>query len=72
NEDYYYRCIEYGYTDFEHLGSVMPAWGSAAPDFHYDPIRDKQSGKVTRVLSEDQISILVQFIRHWEQYQTLP
>jgi Cytochrome C oxidase, cbb3-type, subunit III len=72
NEDYYYRCIEYGYTDFEHLGSVMPAWGSAASDFQYDPTRDKQSGKVTRVLSEDQINILVQFVRHWEQYDTLP
>jgi Cytochrome C oxidase, cbb3-type, subunit III len=72
NEDYYYRCIEYGYTDFEHVGSVMPAWGSASPDFHYDPVRDKQTGQVTRVLSEDQINILVQFIRHWEQYDTLP
>jgi hypothetical protein len=72
NEDYYYRCIEYGYTDFEHLGSVMPAWGSAASDFAYDPTRDKQSGKVTRVLSENQINILVQFIRHWENYETLP
>jgi mono/diheme cytochrome c family protein len=72
NEDYYYRCIEYGYTDFEHLGSVMPAWGSAAPDFHYDPTRDQQSGRVTRVLSENQIHLLVQFIRHWENYQTLP
>jgi hypothetical protein len=72
NEDYYYRCIEYGYTDFEHLGSVMPAWGSAASDFTYDATRDKQSGKVTRVLSENQINILVQFIRHWENYETLP
>jgi mono/diheme cytochrome c family protein len=72
NEDYYYRCIEYGYTDFEHVGSVMPAWGSASPDFHYDPNRDKQSGKVTRVLSEHQIDVLVQFIRHWENYETLP
>jgi mono/diheme cytochrome c family protein len=72
NEDYYYRCIEYGYTDFEHLGSIMPAWGSSSPDFQYDPARDKQPGKVTRVLSEDQINILVQFIRHWEKYETLP
>jgi hypothetical protein len=40
--------------------------------FGYDPTRDKQSGKVTRVLSEDQINILVQFIRHWEDYNTLP
>jgi mono/diheme cytochrome c family protein len=72
NEDYYYRCIEYGYTGFEHIGSVMPAWGSAAPDFKYDPTRDKQGPKVNRTLSEDQINILVQFIRHWEDYNTLP
>jgi mono/diheme cytochrome c family protein len=72
NEDYYYRCIEYGYTGFEHLGSVMPAWGSRADDFTYTAGRDVQSGNVTRTLSEDQIDILVQFIRHWEQYSTLP
>jgi mono/diheme cytochrome c family protein len=72
NEDYYYRCIEYGYTDFEHLGSRMPAWGSAASDFMYDPTRDIQPPSVTRSLSEDQINILVQFIRHWENYNTLP
>ena len=74
NEDYYYRCIEYGNTDFEHIGSVMPAWGSAASDWSYDPSRDQQSlaGGVTRKLSEDQIHLLVQFIRHWEQYDTLP
>jgi hypothetical protein len=73
NEDYYYRCIEYGYTDFEHLGSVMPAWGSVAPDFTYDATRDKTrpTGNV-RQLSEDQIHTLVQFIRHWESYDTLP
>jgi hypothetical protein len=73
NEDYYYRCIEYGYTDFEHLGSAMPIWGSIASDFTYDPARDKSkpSGNV-RQLSESEINILVQFIRHWEQYQTLP
>lgn len=72
NEDYYYRCIEYGYTDFEHLGSVMPAWGSQASDFTYDPTRDKLKPPVTRQLTEEQIHILVQFIRHWEQYSTLP
>jgi len=73
NEDYYYRCIEYGYTDFEHLGSVMPAWGSEAPDFHYDKTRDgKQPPTVQRKLSEDQIHVLQEFIRHWENYQTLP
>lgn len=72
NEDYYYRCIEYGFTDFEHYGSVMPAWGSVAPDFTYDPSRDKQKPPASRTLSEDQINVLVQFIRHWENYQTLP
>ena len=30
NEDYYYRCIEYGFTDFEHYGSIMPNWGGIA------------------------------------------
>ena len=72
NEDYYYRCIEFGYTDFEHVGSVMPAWGSQASDFHYDPNRDKVKPPVVRQLSETQISVLVQFIRHWENYDTLP
>lgn len=72
NEDYYYRCIEYGFTDFEHYGSVMPAWGSVASDFTYDPTRDKQKPPASRQLSEDQINLLVQFIRHWESYQTLP
>jgi mono/diheme cytochrome c family protein/cytochrome c551/c552 len=72
NEDYYYRCIEYGFTDFEHYGSVMPAWGSVASDFTYDPSRDKQKPPATRTLSEQQINLLVQFVRHWEQYQTLP
>jgi mono/diheme cytochrome c family protein len=71
NEDYYYRCIEYGFTDFEHLGSIMPNWGSTAPDFTYDPTRDKQKPG-SRVLSEDQIQVLIQFIRHWEDYTTLP
>lgn len=72
-EDYYYRCIEYGYTDFEHLGSVMPNWGAAASDYTLDP-SDPQRNKPPqqRKLSEDQIHLLVQFIRHWENYQTLP
>jgi mono/diheme cytochrome c family protein len=72
NEDYYYRCIEYGFTDFEHYGSVMPNWGSVASDFHYDPKRDKQPPNPVRVLSEQQIQLLIQFIRHWEDYSTLP
>jgi mono/diheme cytochrome c family protein len=72
NEDYYYRCIEYGFTDFEHYGSVMPNWGSVAAGFQYDPVRDKQQPSTARVLSEQQIAILIQFIRHWENYTTLP
>ena len=72
NEDYYYRCIEYGMTGFEHLGSVMPNWGSISPEFTADKTRDKVPANPTRVLSESQINLLVQFIRHWEQYQTLP
>ena len=72
NEDYYYRCIEYGLTDFEHYGSVMPNWGGIASDFKYDPTRDKQQPLPTRVLSEDQIHTLIQFIRHWENYSTIP
>ncbi|WP_337311918.1 cytochrome c [Candidatus Aeolococcus gillhamiae] len=71
NEDYYYRCIEYGFTDFEHIGSIMPNWGSTATDFTYDPTRDKQRPG-SRILSENQIQILIQFIRHWENYNTLP
>jgi cytochrome c551/c552 len=72
NEDYYYRCIEFGFTGFEHLGSVMPNWGGIASDFTYDPKRDKSQPIATRVLSEQEISILTQFIRHWESYSTLP
>ena len=72
NEDYYYRCIEYGFTGFEHLGSVMPNWGSTAADFTYDPTRDKQQPLPAHTLSENQINTLVQFIRHWENYSTPP
>ena len=71
NEDYYYRCIEYGFTDFEHIGSIMPNWGSVSPDFTYDPTRDKKKPG-SRILSENQIQLLIQFIRHWEDYTTLP
>lgn len=71
NEDYYYRCIEWGFTDFEHYGSVMPDWGGPAPGFVYDPTRDKQMPG-PRILSDQQIAILIQFIRHWENYSTLP
>jgi mono/diheme cytochrome c family protein len=72
NEDYYYRCIEYGFTDFEHVGSIMPNWGGVASDYTYDPTRDKQKPNASAVLNEDQIHVLIQFIRHWESYTTLP
>ena len=72
SDDYYYRCIEFGFTDYEHYGSIMPAWGMTAPDFHYEPKRDKQQPTNVRALSEQQIQILIQFIRHWENYSTLP
>ena len=72
NEDYYYRCITYGFTDFEHYGSVMPNWGGIAADYTYDPVRDKQMPIQTAVLTPTQIQVLIQFIRHWEQYSTLP
>ena len=64
--------LEYGFTDFEHYGSIMPVWGSVAPGFVYDPLRDKQQPSNARVLSEQQIATLIQFIRHWESYSTLP
>jgi hypothetical protein len=70
NEDYYYRCIEYGFTDFEHVGSIMPNWGSIAADFHAAPGDRKPNP--TRILSEVEIQTLIQFIRHWENYTTLP
>ena len=71
NEDYYYRCIEYGLTDFEHVGSIMPNWsGNIASDFTYEPGTTKP--QTSRVLSEDQIQILIQFIRHWQDYTRLP
>jgi hypothetical protein len=79
NEDYYYRCIEYGMTDFEHYGSIMPNWGSIASDYNaaeHPPgqVAPGQSATVNkqRVLSEDQIQLLIQFIRHWQSYDTTP
>jgi hypothetical protein len=74
NEDYYYRCIEYGFTDFEHVGSIMPNWGGIASD--WNPAQNPPGpGAVLNtqpVLTQGQINILIQFIRHWEDYNTLP
>ena len=74
NEDYYYRCIEYGMTGFEHYGSIMPDWGGVAPGYDQAAHPPGPGGHVnqTRTLSETQINVLIQFIRHWEQYDTLP
>jgi mono/diheme cytochrome c family protein len=74
NEDYYYRCIQYGFTGFEHLGSIMPNWGGIASD--YNPqVNPPGPGAVVNaspVLTQTQINILIQFIRQWENYNTLP
>ena len=74
NEDYYYRCIEYGLTGFEHYGSIMPNWGSIASDYDATAHPAGKGGTVNhqRVLSEQQIAILIEFIRQWEHYSTLP
>lgn len=74
NQDFYYRCIEYGMTGFEHYGSIMPNWGSIAPGYSESADPPGPGGVVnqTRILSETQINILIQFIRQWEQYDTLP
>jgi hypothetical protein len=74
NEDFYYRCIEYGMTGFEHYGSIMPNWGAIAPGYNAAEHPPGPGGVVnqTRVLSEAQIETLIQFIRQWEHYSTLP
>ena len=74
NEDYYYRCIEYGFTGFEHLGSIMPNWGGIASDYNAqaNPPGPGAVLNTSPVLSPTQINILIQFIRQWENYNTLP
>jgi Cytochrome C oxidase, cbb3-type, subunit III len=74
NEDYYYRCIEYGFTDFEHYGSIMPNWGGIASDYNKqtNPAGPGAVLNTSPVLTQPQINILIQFIRHWESYSTLP
>jgi cbb3-type cytochrome c oxidase subunit III len=57
SDDYYYRCIYLGNTGEEHLGTIMPAWG--AQKLLPQPI-------------EQNINLLVHWIRMWEQYATLP
>jgi Cytochrome C oxidase, cbb3-type, subunit III len=74
NEDYYYRCIQYGFTGFEHLGSIMPNWGGIAADYNPQANPPGPGAVVNNapVLSQTQINILIQFIRQWENYNTLP
>jgi hypothetical protein len=74
NEDYYYRCIEYGFTGFEHLGSIMPNWGGIASDYNAqaNPPGPGAVVNTSPVLTPTQINILIQFIRQWENYSTLP
>jgi hypothetical protein len=74
NEDYYYRCIEYGFTDFEHVGSIMPNWGGIASDWkpQQNPPGPGAVLNTSPVLTQGQINVLIQFIRHWEDYNTLP
>src|SRR5207245_1024935 len=57
SDDYYYRCIYLGNTGEEHLGTIMPAWG--AKQLLPAPINDN-------------VNLLVHWIRMWEQYATLP
>ena len=57
NNDYYYRCIYLGNQGEEHKGTIMPAWG------------------VTKALPppiDQNINLLVHWIRMWQQYATLP
>ena len=57
NNDYYYRCIYLGDTGEEHKGTIMPAWG------------------VNKLLPQpinDNINLLVHWIRMWQQYTTRP
>ena len=57
NDDYYYRCIYLGNTGEEHKGTIMPAWG------------------VNKLLPQpipQTINLLVDWIRMWQQYASLP
>jgi hypothetical protein len=57
NNDYYYRCIYFGNQGEEHKGTIMPAWG------------------VQKLLPQpinQNINLLVDWIRMWQQYASLP
>ena len=57
NDDYYYRCIYYGNLGDEHLGTIMPAWG----------VRKLLPAPVNQ-----KVDLLVNWIRMWQQYGSLP
>jgi cbb3-type cytochrome c oxidase subunit III len=57
SDDYYYRCIYLGNTGEEHLGTIMPPWGAK---------------KLLPAPVNDNINLLVHWIRLWQQYATLP
>jgi len=57
NDDYYYRCIYLGNTGEEHKGTIMPPWGV---------------DKLLPQPIEQNINLLVHWIRMWQQYSTLP
>ena len=57
SDDYYYRCIYLGNTGEEHLGTIMPPWGVK---------------KLLPAPVNDNINLLVHWIRMWQQYATLP
>ena len=56
NDDYYYRCIYLGNQGEEHKGTIMPPWGLK---------------KLLPPPVNDNINLLVHWIRMWQQYSSL-
>jgi mono/diheme cytochrome c family protein len=57
NDDYYYRCIYLGNTGEEHKGTIMPPWGA---------------NKLLPQPINDNVNLLVHWIRMWQQYTSRP
>lgn len=57
NDDYYHRCIYFGNQGEEHKGTIMPAWGLQ---------------KLLPQPINQNIDLLVHWIRMWQQYASLP
>ena len=57
SDDYYYRCIYLGNQGEDHLGTIMPAWGLK---------------KLLPQPINDNVNLLVHWIRMWQQYTSLP